>query len=319
MTEQPPRVRRQPDHPVRQVGDRARGSVTAAAGGRRRPCRRRRRRSRPRWPPTPAPGGAGGARQVRLAVLHAGPSSSSRCQVASTRLARPAGAAGAAAGDAGRARRGCRARRRATASSRRAAAASGRPRCTSIWSAIAASTRRSLMQAGHLERAPRTSGPRPSQLTNVPAFSATAATGSTTSARSVTALARCLQADDERGVLQRGQRRGGVGQVVRVDAGRRPARRARRRSAAARMPVVSRPGASGSEATFQARATSARAVSSSTGRPIGSRLGSAPASMAPRSPARRGIQASRAPVEAAPAATARTARRARRPAARRPG
>ncbi|AFR09764.1 hypothetical protein B005_2616 [Nocardiopsis alba ATCC BAA-2165] len=58
---------------------------------------------------------------------------------------------------------------------------------------------------------------------------------------------------------------------------------------------MSRPGRSGREPTFQARATSARAEASATGRPPGSRFGSAPASMAPRSPARRGIQARRAP------------------------
>ena len=48
--------------------------------------------------------------------------------------------------------------------------------------------------------------PRPSQFTNVPAFSATAATGNTTSARSVTALARS-SSETMNGVrLERAQR-----------------------------------------------------------------------------------------------------------------
>ena len=67
-------------------------------------------------------------------------------------------------------------------------------------------------------------------------------------------------------------------------------------AAAARICEVSRPGTAGSDATPQARATSTRACELAARRPPGSRFGSAPASMAPRSPARRGIQASRAPV-----------------------
>ena len=78
-------------------------------------------------------------------------------------------------------------------------------------------------------------------------------------------------------------------------------------AAAARMPAVSRPGTDGSDATPQARATSIRASVSVTGRPTGSRPGIAPASIAPRSPARRGIHASRAPVAAASRATADSA------------
>lgn len=59
-----------------------------------------------------------------------------------------------------------------------------------MWSAIAAMTRRSLMTPGTGSASSKVR-PRPSQSTNVPDFSATTATGSTTSARSVTALARC--------------------------------------------------------------------------------------------------------------------------------
>ena len=70
-------------------------------------------------------------------------------------------------------------------------------------------------------------------------------------------------------------------------------------AAAARMPVVSRPTASGRSETFHAVAVCSRADASATGRPPGSRFGSAPASRAPRSPARRGTQPSRAPVAAA--------------------
>ena len=73
------------------------------------------------------------------------------------------------------------------------------------------------------------------------------------------------------------------------------------------MAAVSRPGVAGSELLPQARATSARAAGSVTGRPMGSSPGSAPASTAPRSPARRGTQASRAPDATASVATAASA------------
>ena len=127
-----------------------------------------------------------------------------------------------------------------------------------------------------------------------------AATGSTTSARSVTARRAQLEADHERRGVERGQRRGRVGQVVRVDAADHAAR--------GRSPVVH--GGedrgrcrgrrrSGSRSTPHAAATSTRAAASATGRPPGSSAGSAPASTAPRSPARRGTQASRAPVASA--------------------
>ena len=67
---------------------------------------------------------------------------------------------------------------------------------------------------------------------------------------------------------------------------------------------VLRPTSDGSESVFQSAAMSTRAAASVTGRPPGNTLPIAPASSAPRSPARRGIQASFAPVESASAATA---------------
>ena len=103
-------------------------------------------------------------------------------------------------------------------SSRRAAASSGRPRCTSISSASAPSTCRSVRASGTASAAPNEPG-LPSQFTNVPAFSAAAATGSTTSARSVTALTRSSRLTTNRRGLERVQRRRRVGQVARVHAG----------------------------------------------------------------------------------------------------
>ena len=70
---------------------------------------------------------------------------------------------------------------------------------------------------------------------------------------------------------------------------------------------MSRPGWVGTVASPQSASTSARAAASATVRPPGSRVGSAPASTAPRSPARRGTQASLAPVSAASAQAALSA------------
>ena len=77
---------------------------------------------------------------------------------------------------------------------------------------------------------------------------------------------------------------------------RRPGRRARRRRARRRSRRRRGPAASGRLSTPQVVAASTRAAASATGRPPGSRLGRQPVSTAPRSPARRGTQASRAPV-----------------------
>ena len=65
-----------------------------------------------------------------------------------------------------------------------------------------------------------------------------------------------------------------------------------------------RPTSAGIESVLHSAAISTRAAASVTGRPPGNRFPIAPASSAPRSPARRGIHASFAPVESASAATA---------------
>ena len=150
---------------------------------------------------------------------------------------------------------------------------------------------------------------RPSQLTNVPAFSTTGATGKTTFARRATRGHPDLEADQELDVVE---------SILGAAAGRtdrpgrrrpRSGRRACRSAAAATMPSVSRPGALGSTPACRSHsaASSARAAASCTGRPPGIRFGRQPASIAPRSPARRGTQASFAPVRAASAAAADSA------------
>src|SRR5690606_2780928 len=115
------------------------------------------------------------------------PSSSRRCQVASTASPAWGSLPGRPVRVGGVAREPFQVPM--AASSRRAAAGSGRPRWTSMWSAIALITRRSLSTPGTCSAASNWR-PLPSQLTKLPDFSATTATGSTTSARSVTALAR---------------------------------------------------------------------------------------------------------------------------------
>src|SRR5580693_6549944 len=237
------------------------------------------------------------------------PLSSSWCQVASRTSSTPdlmrccpgdvAGQVSVTPGGSGRVPR----QAPSEASSARAAAVSGRPRCTSIWSAIAPSTYRSVRTSGTRSAAAK-EPPRPSQFTNVPAFSAAAAMGNTTSARSVTALARSSRLTTNGTVSIARSAACGSGR----SAGSTPAitRAASSPSAAAAIiAAVSRPGAAGSELLPQTLATSARAAGSVTGLPIGSSPGSAPASTAPRSPARRGTQASRAPeATASPAAAA---------------
>ena len=127
-----------------------------------------------------------------------------------------------------------------------------------------------------------------------------------------------LQADDERGL----ERLAGAG---RDRAGRRPRRRRRPglpslcSAAASMIALVSRPARAGSDSTPQAAARSARASASATGRPPGSRVGRQPVSTAPRSPARRGTQASFAPVRSARRSAALKAAGARRRGVRRRG
>ena len=147
---------------------------------------------------------------------------------------------------------------------------------------------------------------RPSQLMNEPAFSTTGATGNTTSARSVTALSRSSRLTTNGAASTAAMAASGSG---RSSSSTPPISRAPNAPsrAARRISVVSRPGAAGSSSTFQAAAICRRAVASVTGRPPGNRFGSAPASSAPRSPARRGTHASRAPVATANRAAAESA------------
>ena len=177
-----------------------------------------------------------------------------------------------------------------------AASAVGRFRSTPSSSARNPRTRRSgvalVCSAGSNGRI------RPSQLTNAPPFSTTGATGKTTSARSVTALSRSsrLSTNGAASIAARaasGSGRSASSTPPTSSAPNSPLR------AASMMPAVSRPGVLGSSPTCHPSAVCSRAVTSLTGRPPGSRPGSAPASRAPRSPARRGIHASRAPVAAA--------------------
>ena len=134
---------------------------------------------------------------------------------------------------------------------------------------------------------------RPSQLTNEPDFSECGATGRTTSATAVTADSRTSRETTK--VLARASSTRGL---LRSAGSRPPMTRASisPEQAASMMPSVSRPGVSGSPTTSQTSATWARAAALDEGRPPGRRAPMAPVSTAPRSPARRGIQARRAPV-----------------------
>ena len=305
----------QPHHAVGHLGDVKRNGHRAGRGrhghlvsvgeARRRPRWRRRPAPRPaaRFPPGTARRPASGPR--RSAVPGSEPD-------AGIARAGRAGATRQHSGAAGRApfqAPGRRARRER------------RPRRQSQVDvhlvAIAPSTYRSVRMPGTL-RAALNVAPRPSQLTNVPAFSATAATGNTTSARSVTALAR-NSSETMNGVLSSAtSAAAGSGRSAASTPGddqraQLAAGRGRASSAA-----VERPGVAGRVALFQASATSARAW----GRPPSGRSAAGPASRpprsAPRSPARRGTQASFAPLASA-SRRRRRARREPRPAARRPG
>ncbi len=139
---------------------------------------------------------------------------------------------------------------------------------------------------------------RPSQLRKVPDFSATAATGKTTSARAVTAVGRSSSETRKPTSFSAWRARFGSGRSSTPT----PATSSAPSSpvaAASMIRPVSRPGREGSSASRHSAATSSRARGSVAGRPPGSNAGSAPASTAPRSPARRGIHTRRAPVAAA--------------------
>ena len=248
-------------------------------GGRRQPCDRGPRR----------------AGQVRLAVLQsarvqqhspAGQDGLTRCRM---RPVRRRGRRGS--------RRGVPCHAPSRSSSSRAAAASRRPRSTPTSSASAASTRASEVAVGGsaggerpeaalpVDERARLLGDRRDGEHDVGAFGDGAVPQ--------------LQADDERRGLEGGQCRRRVGQVVEFDAtdqqcaqrsvGRRgeDARRvAARRRRAVRRRATRRPPR---RARRDRRPACRRAEDS----------GAAPASSAPRSPARRGTQPIRAPVAAA--------------------
>ena len=161
------------------------------------------------------------------------------------------------------------------------------------------STRASLQGAGVAARRRRAARGPPSRGTCRPSRPR-GATGSTTSARSVTALRADLEADHEAGGVERGRaRRPGR-------AGRRGRRRRRRRppsspaAAAARIAPVSRPGVDRQVRRRPRRRR--RRPGPRRRRPGGRRAAGSAARRprrAPRSPARRGTQASRAPVASA--------------------
>ena len=124
-----------------------------------------------------------------------------------------------------------------------------------------------------------------------PMRSAIGATGRTTSARSVTADARTSRLTRKLDRVEGCERGGRVGQVVDVDAAdhqRLEVARAPRRPGSRRC----RDPAWTTRDRGPMRQPGRRALRRrASGRPPGSRLGSRPVSSAPRSPARRGIQA----------------------------
>ena len=244
------------------------------------------------------------------------PSSSSIRQPVSTASPLP-GCGGASAADARARSAACRPTSPSRASSSPAAAASGRPRSTPISSAER--VQHPQIGRGVASRSDGSNGRiRPSQLTNEPRLLDDGRDREHHVGEVGDRAVAQLEADDERRGVDRGQRGVGVGQVGEVDA----ADQQRTQFAGGRRGENARGVAAGGvgqrRSTFQAAAVCARAAASATGRPPGSRFGSAPASSAPRSPARRGTQPSRAPVAAANLLAAESAP-GESPAARRPG
>ena len=128
---------------------------------------------------------------------------------------------------------------------------------------------------------------RPSQLRKLPLFSVIAATGNTTSATAVTELG-AISSETTNDFLSASS---AVRECGRSCASTPPTTTASRSpdASASMISVDVRPGVVGSDSTPHAAAISTRAAASATGRPPGRRLPSAPASSAPRSPARRGM------------------------------
>ena len=171
---------------------------------------------------------------------------------------------------------------------------SGRPRP----SARAASTRRSLIGLRRWRARPGSGGGGPPSSGRCPERSCISETGNTTSARSVTAEARVsrlitksISSRPSRAAPGSRKSLGSTPATISAASSSSPAAAGSRRRRD--------PAAVGSVSIPQVAATSIRAAGSATGRPPGSRLGRQPASTAPRSPARRGTQASRAPVRSA--------------------
>ena len=141
---------------------------------------------------------------------------------------------------------------------------------------------------------------RPSQLTKLPLFSATAATGRTTFAISVIALFRISRETTNAFTSPSCK-------CAEISSGSTPPTNTASMSPLCKpfnISLVSRPRFVGRVETPHAVCRSTRALASLTGRPPGSRFPIAPASRAPRSPARRGIHANFAPLRSANAATA---------------
>ena len=161
---------------------------------------------------------------------------------------------------------------------------------------------RSSSSAWRTRRRSRGGGPPSSR--RCPVAPRSARSGSTTSARSVTAEARASMlitkptfSSPSSAAPGSSRSLGSTPATISAPSSASPA--------ASSISSVSRPGSVGSAVGVpQAAAVSTRAAGSSTGRPPGSRLGRQPASTAPRSPARRGTQASRAPVRSASCWTA---------------
>ena len=143
---------------------------------------------------------------------------------------------------------------------------------------------------------------RPSQFKNDPDFSVTAATGRTTSATFVTAeLAISSETTKDLDSAVSAAALSGI------SCGSTPPTTTASSEPLFRLSIISevvRPTFVGSDGTPHTAAISTRAAASTTGRPPGRSVPIAPASSAPRSPARRGIQASFAPLFSASAETA---------------
>ena len=228
------------------------------------------------------------------------PLSSISFQVASA--SEPSSDAAVAAGASGRLARSpshgpiSTIRRRASAEVRKP---SGRPSS----SAIPARTRASGRALG-LTKTASNARTRPSQFTNMPALSVTGATGKTTSAAAVTSVSRCSRATTKLAASRAARNADGSA----VSSGSTPPTTRPPSSpedSAATIASPSRPALSGRlvDPPGGGGVDAGRGVGRRDDRRAGG-SGRQPVSTAPRSPARRGTQASLAPVVRASRATA---------------